>query len=124
MFVCRHHCRCLSVGTKKKNHFPDPGELEKLSHLHVLLNAEYTLQVLKILLFELVSWACLSTTTRPRVNVQCEPMVSVFLGFTIPCAFVSVRGMHGMCCTEFQVVPCFSLHSAPFFVIGNIVLAM
>ena len=52
------------------------------------------------------------------------PRVSVFLGFTIPCAFVSKCGVCGMCCTVFQVVPCFSLHSAPFFVIGNIVLAM
>ena len=62
--------------------------------------------------------------TWPRVNVQCEPMVSVFLGFTIPCAFVSGCGMCGMCCTVFQVVLCFSLHSAPFFVIGNIDLPM
>ena len=50
----------------------------------------YTPQALKILCVELASWAHLSTIPRCLATcyVQCETTVSVFLGFTLQCAFV------------------------------------
>ena len=72
--------------------------------------ARYTLRVLKIVRFELASWARLPTTP----GHQCEATVSVFrLGFTPQHAVVRQRfvpvlkeahiatwSVHGMCCTE------------------------
>ena len=66
--------------------------VEKLHvQLYVLLFTRYTLQALKTLSWYSGHAYRTHPDTWPHVNVQHETMVSVFLGFTIQCAFVRRR---------------------------------